>query len=216
MTFDLETDRDLVALLAAQLRAHEFNLVDIAQQAEDVGAPEVAGRLHQALGDIAQIRVIPTVMTSRAGGSFRAPAAPHSMREERTNTHGQVSRPPRRLVAEVADLGRKEHLVTIESIQEEEVGDDRKLVARFEGKAKGLVLNDTKNLETLETAFGPDSEDAIGGQVILFVDPDVRYGGQRVGGVRLKLPKKVTPKEKAASKQTTAEIIGDEITDANW
>ena len=65
-----------------------------------------------------------------------------------------------------ADLGRKEHLVQIESIAEEDVGEGRKLVARFEGKTKGLVLNDT-NLEALEAAFGPDSDDAIGGQVIL-------------------------------------------------
>ena len=86
----------------------------------------------------------------------------------------------------------------------------RKLVARFEGKAKGLVLNDT-NLETLETAFGPDSNDAIGGQVILFVDPDVRYGGQRVGGIRIKLPKKAAAKEKAAAKQTTAEFLNDDL-----
>ena len=75
-----------------------------------------------------------------------------------------------------ADLGQKEHLVQIESIREEEVGEERerKLVARFEGKSKGLVLNDT-NLETLEMAFGEDSSDLIGAQVILFVDPDVKY-----------------------------------------
>ena len=87
-----------------------------------------------------------------------------------------------------ADLGPKAHLVQIESIEEEEVGDGRKLVARFEGWSKGLVLNDT-NLECLETAFGDDSSDAIGAQVILYVDPDVRFGGKRVGGIRIKLPK---------------------------
>ena len=42
-----------------------------------------------------------------------------------------------------ADLGSREHLVQIESIGEEEVGEERKLVARFESKTKGLVLNDT-------------------------------------------------------------------------
>ena len=46
---------------------------------------------------------------------------------------------------------------------------------------KGLVLNDT-NLEIIEMGFGPSTDDAIGGQVILFVDPNVRFGGQRVGG----------------------------------
>jgi hypothetical protein len=64
-----------------------------------------------------------------------------------------------------ADLGRKEHLAQIESIAEEDVGEERKLVARFEGKTKGLVLNDT-NLEAIEAAFGDDSNDAIGAQVM--------------------------------------------------
>jgi hypothetical protein len=115
-----------------------------------------------------------------------------------------------------ADLGRKEHLVQIESIAAEEVGEERerKLVARFEGKAKGLVLNDT-NLEAIEEAFGPNSDDAIGGQVILFVDPDVRYGGQRVGGIRVKLPKKANAKEKAAPKKSTAEYLNDDLPDVD-
>jgi hypothetical protein len=110
-----------------------------------------------------------------------------------------------------ADLGRKEHLVQIELIGEEDVGDERKLVARFEGKSKGLVLNDT-NLEAIEAAFGPDSKDAIGGQVILYVDRDVRYGGQKVGGVRIKLPKSAAVKEKAAPKvESTAEYLNDDL-----
>jgi hypothetical protein len=115
-----------------------------------------------------------------------------------------------------ADLGQKEHLVQIESIREEEVGEERerKLVARFEGKSKGLVLNDT-NLETIEAAFGPNSDDAIGGQVVAFVDPDVRYGGKRVGGIRLKLPKKANAKEKAAPKKSTAEYLNDDLPDVD-
>jgi hypothetical protein len=109
-----------------------------------------------------------------------------------------------------ADLGRKEWLLQIESIAEEDVGDERKLVARFRGKTKGLVLNDT-NLEALEAAFGPDSDDAIDGQIVAYVDPDVRYGGQRVGGVRIKLPKKANAKEKAAPKESTAEYLNDDL-----
>jgi hypothetical protein len=114
-----------------------------------------------------------------------------------------------------ADLGSKEHTVQVEAIREEEVGADgqRKLVARFAGKSKGLVLNDA-NLETLEAAFGADSSDAVGGQVILFVDPDVRYAGRKVGGIRIRLPaaKRVT-KEKAAAKSPTAEYLNDELPD---
>jgi hypothetical protein len=109
-----------------------------------------------------------------------------------------------------ADLGQKEHSAQIESIAEEEVGDDRKLVMRFEGKSKGLVLNDT-NLEALEVAFGDDSSDAIGAQVVLYVDPDVRFGGKRVGGIRIKLPAKKAVKEKAAARSATAELLNDDL-----
>lgn len=112
----------------------------------------------------------------------------------------------------VADLGSKEHLVQIESIDVKEIGEDKKekLVARFEGKSKGLVLNDT-NLEVLELGFGSNTNDAIGGQVILYVDPNVRFGGQRVGGVRIKLPKSAAQKETTAPKKSTAEILNDDI-----
>ena len=99
-----------------------------------------------------------------------------------------------------ADLGRKEHLVQIESISEEDVGEERKLVMRFEGKTKGLVLNDT-NLETIEAAFGDDSDAAVGAQMILFVDGDVRYAGKKAA------------KEKAAPKESTAEYLNDALPD---
>jgi hypothetical protein len=109
-----------------------------------------------------------------------------------------------------ADLGEREARVTIESITPETIGegDDakEKLVARFEGKTKGLVLNDG-NLEVIEMAFGPDTNDAIGGQIVLYVDPDVRYGGKRVGGIRIRL----LPKKRAVPVRSTAEELDDEI-----
>ena len=104
----------------------------------------------------------------------------------------------------VGDLGGREVTVQIESISVEQVGSEAqkrdKLVARFEGKSKGLVLNDT-NLEALELAFGADTDLAIGGQVILYVDPNVRFGGQRVGGIRIKMParKTATPEKSVAA-----------------
>jgi hypothetical protein len=58
-------------------------------------------------------------------------------------------------------------------------------------------------------AFGPDSDDAVGDQVVLYVDRAVRFGGQRVGGIRIKLPK--AAKEKAAPTKTTAETLNDEL-----
>ncbi len=65
MTPDLESDLALIELLTAQLRALEFDVVDITQHAEDAGAPEVADRLDQVLCTISRICVIPEVMASR-------------------------------------------------------------------------------------------------------------------------------------------------------
>jgi hypothetical protein len=87
----------------------------------------------------------------------------------------------------VADLGGREHLLTIESCRPERVGEQEKVVVRFEGRSKALVLNDA-NLDVLEMAFGPETNDAVGGLVILYVDPDVEFDGKKVGGIRIKRP----------------------------
>ena len=109
----------------------------------------------------------------------------------------------------VADLDGREVNVTIEGIALEMVGEGdkakEKLVARFEGKSKGLVLNDFNN-EVIEQAFGPNTEDAVGGHVILYVDPEVRFGGKKVGGIRIRLPKKT-----AAPKGATGDHLDEEI-----
>ena len=48
--------------------------------------------------------------------------------------------------------------------------------------------------------------------MILYVDPDVRYGGQKVGGIRIKLRKRAAVKEKAAPKEeSTAEYLNDDL-----
>lgn len=111
-----------------------------------------------------------------------------------------------------ADLGGKDHLVQIEDIAVKTIGEGDKakdkLVVYFEGKSKALVLNNG-NLEVLETLFGPETNDAIGGTVILHPDPSVMYAGQRVGGIRIQRPRAV--EKKAAPAKSTAEILNDDI-----
>src|SRR5262249_36333813 len=99
----------------------------------------------------------------------------------------------------VADLGGREHLLTIESCRPEKVGEQEKVVVRFEGRSKALVLNDS-NLDVLEMAFGPECSDAVGCQVNLYVDDTVEFEGRRVGGIRIKTLK---AKETAAPKNAT-------------
>lgn len=74
----------------------------------------------------------------------------------------------------------------IVNIEEDEVGDDTKLVCYFDGIEKGLPLNAT-NMDVLADASGSqDSDDFIGLAVEIVVDPNVRFQGKRVGGIVLK------------------------------
>jgi len=63
-----------------------------------------------------------------------------------------------------------------------------RLVAYFEGLSKGLVLN-TANCETLAEITGTDDyEKWADTPVQLYLDPDVKYGGKKTGGIRIRIP----------------------------
>jgi hypothetical protein len=63
-----------------------------------------------------------------------------------------------------------------------------RLVAYFEGLSKGLVLN-TANCETLAEITGTDDPNEWKDVVLqLYVDPDVKYGGKKTGGIRIRKP----------------------------
>ena len=86
------------------------------------------------------------------------------------------------------DLGGRQVRVTIERVAIEEIKSDnkseKKLVAHFAGKDKGLVLNRT-NADTLNEIFGTDDYDEWTGAVILF--PDITtFGGKKVPCVRIR------------------------------
>jgi hypothetical protein len=88
------------------------------------------------------------------------------------------------------DLAGKAAKVVIEEVGMEEIqGDDgkeSKLVARFVGKTKALVLNRT-NCESIEAIAGTDDYGRWAGHaVVLYVDPSVKFGGKTVGGIRIR------------------------------
>jgi len=67
-------------------------------------------------------------------------------------------------------------------------GTQTRLVAYFDGLSKGLVLN-TANAETLaELTETDDYEEWADTPVQLYVDPDVTYGGKKIGGIRIRKP----------------------------
>ena len=63
-----------------------------------------------------------------------------------------------------------------------------RLVAYFDGLSKGLVLN-TANCEILAQITGTDDPNEWKDVAVqLYVDPDVKYGGKKTGGIRIRKP----------------------------
>jgi hypothetical protein len=76
--------------------------------------------------------------------------------------------------------------VRMEEVKDRETGKTRKKpVVFFENIDKPLVLNVT-NKETLVNAFGKKPAGWLNATVGIFVDPNVMFGGQKKGGVRLR------------------------------
>lgn len=83
----------------------------------------------------------------------------------------------------------KEVPVTISTISEEEFDDKehgkiKKLVLKFQGKEKGLVLNKT-NATTIAAAFGPDTEKWPGKRIFLYATK-VQFGDSMVDAIRVR------------------------------
>jgi hypothetical protein len=84
-------------------------------------------------------------------------------------------------------------LVTIKSVQEEEVGTEEspetKWTMYFNEQEKGIVLNWT-NIQLCAKATGSEStDDWIGKKIVLYNDPSVDYMGKLTGGIRIRAPK---------------------------
>jgi hypothetical protein len=90
----------------------------------------------------------------------------------------------------------EELIVTIKTVQEEEMpggGNEKKWCLYFKELPKGMVLNQTTT-RVLEKSFGGEHTDAWAGKkVTLYVDPNVSFKGQVVGGLRLKPVKPPKP-----------------------
>lgn len=57
---------------------------------------------------------------------------------------------------------------------------------RFKGKAKQLVLRTSCNRKTLVRMFGADTRNWRGKTITLYHEPNVRFGGKVVSGIRIK------------------------------
>ena len=91
----------------------------------------------------------------------------------------------------------EDKLVTVKELKKQNVARDDedaeyKYTVYFEEFEKGMVLNST-NIKRLAKALGDDTDNWIGGKVVLYVDPDVEYAGQIVGGLRIRPRKSTKP-----------------------
>lgn len=66
-------------------------------------------------------------------------------------------------------------------------GKEDKPVVHFSNGVKPMILN-LINWQTIEDAYGDDSDSWIGKRIELYVDRNVMFGNKKVGGVRVRLP----------------------------
>ena len=95
-------------------------------------------------------------------------------------------------------------------IKEEEVtapgkGTETRLVLYFDGLKKGLVLN-MANAEALAKITGTDDYEKWSDVPIqIYVDPDVKYGGKKIGGIRIR--ERVTEPVSKPVPRTKSELV---------
>ena len=90
-----------------------------------------------------------------------------------------------------SDLQGHEPTVIIESVQMKKFDNGNKLVITFEGKKKALVCNKT-NANRIAYAYGTNTDNWVGQQVVLFTDL-VDFQGKAVEAIRVRA-KKPTPR----------------------
>lgn len=86
-------------------------------------------------------------------------------------------------------------VVTVEKVGKANVAPkgeepEHKWLIRFTEFPKPMVLNSTNIKRLAKACDSEDTDDWTGKQVILYVDPDVEFAGNVVGGLRIRAHKK--------------------------
>lgn len=74
--------------------------------------------------------------------------------------------------------------VAFDTLKKSDGSERECVVVYFAESPLGLVLN-ASNFEVISGLFGTDTDDWIGKELKLMHDPNVRFGSQKVGGLRL-------------------------------
>jgi hypothetical protein len=88
------------------------------------------------------------------------------------------------------DFSRTGNIVTVKAIRPEVVGqgadEEEKFVVYFKELEKGLILNVTNGQVLADISGSEEGDDWIGAVCVIYSDPSIRFGGQKVGGLRLR------------------------------
>lgn len=112
----------------------------------------------------------------------------------------------------------EDQVCTIKGVKQENLAKDDQaeelrwvLYFRDAPVPKGMVMNVT-TIRVLEQAFGGDTDHWVGNKVVVYVDPNVSFGGKVVGGLRLRIHKeKAAPKASQAATTAKSYQVDDEI-----
>lgn len=100
---------------------------------------------------------------------------------------------------------------TIKKLTEELVGSDQQSKWACHWKERDvapLLLNKT-NLRLLAAFLGDDTDEWIGKEVEVYHDPSISYGGQLVGGLRVRPPR--PPKPRRSRQAEAGKLPDDDI-----
>lgn len=121
---------------------------------------------------------------------------------------------------QMADVEGGDLTVTIEQVSTAKMRDGKtKPVLYFRGQPKGLILNKT-NARIIEQdlRYGDDMDQWVGKRITLYGDPNISFGDEQVGGIRVRKGAAVAPKRNPTppqrhvpKPQTTEEELDDEV-----
>ena len=83
-----------------------------------------------------------------------------------------------------------------------------KWMVRFQEFGKPMVLNSTNIKRLAKACNSDDTDDWIGKQAVLYVDPDIEFGGNVVGGLRIR-GHKPQPKTRQVAHEPTGGKFDD-------
>lgn len=90
----------------------------------------------------------------------------------------------------------------------EDQPEELKWMIRFTEFKKPMVLNST-NIQLLEKICGEETDTWTGQEVILYVDPNVSFGGKLTGGIRFKSAKPAAAPKRPGNGSAMADLDND-------